>query len=84
MKDQAGKIKATYDAQGNCDDKNRFKKAQEANQAESSKAALKGLMKSSAKNCKTVGLEQPDDEVNALKDLIKNNFDIDNSGNEST
>jgi hypothetical protein len=50
LKDQARKMKATYNAQGNRYDKNRFKKAQEANQAASLKAALKGLMKPSANN----------------------------------
>jgi hypothetical protein len=53
-------MKAIYKAQqGNHYDKNRFKKVQEANQAESLKAALKGLMKSSAKKRKTVEPEQP-------------------------
>jgi hypothetical protein len=54
LKDQAGKMKATYSTQGDRYDKNRFKKAQEANQAESLTGALKGLMKSSAKKCKNV------------------------------
>jgi hypothetical protein len=54
-------------------DYNRFKKAQEANQAEGLKMALKSLMKSCAKKRKTVEPEEPD-KVNMLEDFINNNF----------
>jgi hypothetical protein len=83
LKDQAGKMKATYNTQGNRFDKNRFKKAHEANQAESLKAALKGLMKSSAKKRKTVEIREPDEEVDALEEFIENNFEINDSGSDS-
>jgi hypothetical protein len=81
-KDQAGKMKATYNTQCNRYDKKRFKKAHEANQAESLKAAFKGLMKSSAKKHKTIEIQEPDDEVNALEEFIENNFDIGTSDSE--
>jgi hypothetical protein len=46
------------------------------------KAALKGLMKSSAKKCKTIDIQEPDDEVNALEEFIENNFEINDSDSD--
>jgi hypothetical protein len=75
-------MKATYNTQGNRYDKHRLKKAHEANQAESLKAALKSLMKSSAKKRKTIEIQEPDDEVNALEEFIENNFEIGDSDSD--
>jgi hypothetical protein len=82
LKDQAGKMKATYNTQGNRYDKNRLKKAHEANQAKSLKAALKGLMNSSAKKRKSIDIQEPDAEVNALEEFIENNFEINDSDSD--
>jgi hypothetical protein len=63
LTDQAGKMKATYNAHGNHYDKNRFKKAQEARQAGSLKTALKSHMKSSStKKLKAVVKPEQSDE----------------------
>ena len=80
LKDQAGKMKANYQAQstGNrYDTKNRYKKQHEANKAEELKTALKSLMTSSKKR-KTSTEKKSDHEVEVLEleDFIENNFEL--------
>jgi hypothetical protein len=75
MKDQADKMKATYQAQGNRNDKNRFKKAYENNQAEQITKVLQGLMKTSSTN-KRKTPDTPAGEINTVSEYIKNNFAI--------
>ena len=87
LKDQAGKMKANYQAQhtGNrYDNKNRYKKQHEANKAEELKTALKSLMNSSKKR-KTSTEKKTDHEVEVLEleDFIENNFEIGSDAEES-
>jgi hypothetical protein len=84
MQQQAANMKATYNAQGDRGGKMRYKKSQEANQAEQVKQVLKSLMKKPARKRKVTIQESEDEdmEVNVLENFINENFNLDESEDE--